>query len=53
MSDDKQLESYGCEGFSYNNCFYKHSNGKIYIVTFNMGELSYYNNFEEYNLEDL
>ena len=53
MTDNKELESYGSEGFSYNNCFYKHSNGKIYIVTFNMGELSYYNNFKEYNLEEL
>lgn len=50
VESNNDLEQYGSEGYLYCNCFYKHTNGKIYIITFNMDELDYYNNF---NIEDL
>ena len=53
MQSEDDFEQYGSEGFSYSNYFYKHSNGRIYIITLNMDEIYYYNNFNECNLDNL
>ena len=53
VESNDDLEQYGSEGHSYNNCFYKHSNGRVYIVTYDMGQLKTYYNFNEGDIDKL
>jgi hypothetical protein len=53
IHSENDFEQYGSEGFSYSNYFYKHSNGRIYIITLNMGEIYSYNKFNESNFYNL